>query len=384
MKKSIWIGLILCTATSFAQENLVENGSFEDTDGKVKKLGSLNSATGWTSPTAAKPDLYTASKVPEVNVPQNLYGSEEPKSGGNYAGVVGFSYGDKVPRSYIQTRLSEPLKKGEKYCIQYSISLAEGSKYAIEGMGAMISKKEYGTEAKSSLIEEETSIVTSKMFSATFDWDKVCGIYIAEGGERFLTIGNFRSNEDTKNEKNKTPKGVTAEAIIAAYYYIDDVSVVQLLDNAQCDCATSDPTEEYSKLIYQKQVVVDDKKMTAAEKLNAQELYFAFGSNELTPLARDVLNTIAELMKANPTMKIQILSHSDKVEDEVGEKKIEFADMTNKRLSAVIEYLTAVGVSESRLLPVPKGNGIDNPEIRSYDDEEMIQAKNRRVTFKVQ
>lgn len=383
MKKSIWIGLILCTATSFAQENLVENGSFEDTDGKVKKLGGLSSAEGWYSPTAAKPDLYVPSKVPEINVPQNLYGSEEAKSGGNYAGVVGFSYGDKLPRTYLQTSLSIPLKKGSKYCIQYSISLAEGSKYAISGMGAMLNKKEYGTDDKSSIIEEETSVVMEKMYNATFDWDKVCGIYVAEGGERYLTIGNFRTNENTKNEKNKTPKGVTAEAIIAAYYYIDDVSVVELVDGAQCDCATSDPTEEYSKLVYQKQVVVDDKKMTDKDKLNAQELYFAFGSNELTPLARDVLNTISELMKANPSLKIQIISHSDKVEDEVGEKKAEYADMCNKRISSVMEFLTAMGIDESRLLPVPKGNGIDNPEIRSYDDEEMIQAKNRRVTFKV-
>lgn len=384
MKKSIWIGLILCSTTSFAQYDLVDNGSFEETDGKVKKLGNLNSASGWYSPTATKPDLFIAGKVPEINVPQNVYGTEEAKSGSSYAGIVAFSYGDKVPRTYIMSRLSEPMKKGQKYCVQYSISLAEGSKYAISGMGAMLTKKEFGVDSKSSIVEEETSVISDKMFSATFDWDKVCGIYIAEGGERYVTIGNFRSNEDTKSEKNKTPKGVTAEQIIAAYYYIDDVSIVELNGDMQCDCATSDPSETYSTLIYQKQVVVDDKKMTDKDKLNAQELYFAFGSNELTPLARDVLNNIADLMKANPNLKLQILSHSDKVEDEVGEKKPEYADMTNKRLSSVMEFLTAMGIDESRLLPVPKGNGIDNPEIRSYDDEEMIQAKNRRVTFKVQ
>ncbi|MBI1837491.1 MAG: hypothetical protein HYR91_09530 [Flavobacteriia bacterium] len=32
-------------------ENFVENGSFEQTDGKIKKLGAIESALGWISPT---------------------------------------------------------------------------------------------------------------------------------------------------------------------------------------------------------------------------------------------------------------------------------------------------------------------------------------------
>jgi hypothetical protein len=85
-------------------ENLVENGSFEATTGKIKKLGSIDMATGWSSPTGVRADLYIpADKIPEINTPTNFYGKEEPKDGSNYAGIFGYSYNDKMPRSYIMS-----------------------------------------------------------------------------------------------------------------------------------------------------------------------------------------------------------------------------------------------------------------------------------------
>lgn len=381
MKKSIWIGLLLFSTTLVAQENLVENGSFEETSKKVKSLGSLSSAMSWSSPTASKPDLFVSGKNEEIGIPQNIYGTEEAKDGQNYAGIVAFSYGDKVPRTYLMTRLSAPLKKGTKYCIQYSLSLAEGSKYACGNMGVLLSKKEYGMDAKSSLIEKP-QLMSDKVYSAQFGWDKVCGIYIAEGGEKFLTLGNFSSNEDTKNEKNKTPKGVQAEAIIAAYYYIDDVSIVELVGDARCDCATSDPEEEYSTVIYQKQFVLNDK-MTPKEIIQGQELFFAFGSDRLTPLAKEALDMVVQQLTTNKAFKLQVNGHSDKVEDEVGLKKADYSDMSNKRIAAVMEYLAEKGIGTDRIIPSSQGSETPNPEIKVYDDEEMAQAKNRRVAFVV-
>ncbi|MBU2020550.1 MAG: OmpA family protein [Bacteroidetes bacterium] len=375
------VGVFLSTTTLAFSQNLVDNGDFESTSGKVKKLGELSSADSWSSPTASKPDLFIAGKTPEIGVPQNIYGSEEAKSGGAYAGIVAFSYGDKVPRTYLMTRLNTSMKKGTKYCVQYSISLAEGSKYSCNNMGAVFSKKEYGLDAKSSLIDKP-SIVSEKSYSATFGWDKVCGIYIADGNEKYMIVGNFASNEDVKSEKNKTVKGAAAEQIIAAYYYIDDVSVIEMNDETICDCATADPSEEYSTMIYQKQIVLNQK-MTPIEKIEAQEVYFAFGTNRLTPLGQDILKDLAELLTANPSLKVEIQGHNDQMEDEVGLKRPAYADMGTKRISAVMEYLLAVGINENRIIPSPKGSQVANPEIRDYDDEEMAQAKNRRVTFKV-
>jgi outer membrane protein OmpA-like peptidoglycan-associated protein len=155
-----------------------------------------------------------------------------------------------------------------------------------------------------------------------------------------------------------------------------------MTDEKACNCATADPSEEYSTLIYQKQIVLDTK-MTPKEKIEAQELYFSFGTNRLTPLGQDILKNLAELMTKNPSLKIEIQGHSDKMEDEVGLKRPTYSDMATKRIAAVIEYLTAVGIKEGRIVPAIKGSQVANPEIRDYDDEEMAQAKNRRVSFRV-
>ena len=60
-----------------------------------------------------------------------------------------------------------------------------------------------------------------------------------------------------------------------------------------------------------------------------------------------------------------------------------YADMDNKRIAVVIEYLQEKGVDASRLIPAAKGSEIKNPEIGEADDEDLSEAKDRRVSFKV-
>ena len=189
-----FLGLGFISNQSIAQqtENLVENGSFEQTDGKVKKLGSIESALGWVSPTGVRADLFTPSGVPEINVPINAFGKEEAKEGANYAGIYAYSFGDKAPRSYIMTKLSTPLKKGLKYCVKFNVSLAEASKYASNQMGAVLSSKPVTTDSKTAIIEKASVLHSdNKVFNAMYNWETVCAEFVATGGEKFITIGNF-------------------------------------------------------------------------------------------------------------------------------------------------------------------------------------------------
>ena len=114
------MSFVFLAPTSFAQEgeNLVPNGSFESIGKKPKRLGKIESATGWVSPTGVRADLFVETKIPEIGVPDNAYGQEDPQEGDNYIGVTGFSYGNKVPRSYVMTKLEAPMKKGMKYCVK--------------------------------------------------------------------------------------------------------------------------------------------------------------------------------------------------------------------------------------------------------------------------
>ena len=127
VKKASAILLVgLASFHSFAQEseNLISNGSFEATDGKVKKLGGIVSATGWESPTGVAPDLFSPNKLQDINAPENIYGKEEPKEGSNYAGIITYSPDKtkKIQRSYLMIRLDTPLKKGMRYCVKFNAS----------------------------------------------------------------------------------------------------------------------------------------------------------------------------------------------------------------------------------------------------------------------
>lgn len=374
---------------SFGQEkegqNLVSNGSFEAVGKKPKRLGSIESATGWVSPTGVRADLFTPSKMPDIDVPMNIYGKEVAKEGTNYAGFVGYSYGNKLPRSYVMTKLDAPLKKGMRYCVKFHVSLSEASKYASNNVGAKLSKKPFGSDAKVSIIEDASLLHFNndhKIFSARYNWTEVCGMFEAKGGEKFITIGNFSSNDDTKSERMKKDARVKVKQAISAYYYLDDVSVILLNEGDQCDCLADDGSNEFSTLIYQKIVTANDD-MTAKEKVELQQVYFAFGKSKLTSEGSASLDFIAKEMEANPEAKLQIQGHNNTMEDSVATDNDYYSDMDNKRIGSVMKYLMSKGIDESRMIPSTKGSDMKNEDIEETDDEELIMAKNRRVTFKL-
>ena len=67
------------------------------------------------------------------------------------------------------------------------------------------------------------------MITDTLNWVLISGEFIAAGGERFITIGSFKSNAQTAFDT--TSWGTDPRA----YYYVDDVSVVA------CDTMPSAP-----------------------------------------------------------------------------------------------------------------------------------------------
>tara|TARA_B110000285_G_scaffold217553_1_gene266038 strand:+ start:8565 stop:9758 length:1194 start_codon:yes stop_codon:yes gene_type:complete len=378
----------LMSLYSFGQDegqNMVPNGSFEAVDKNPKKLGSIENATGWVSPTGVRADLFVDSKIADIAVPMNIFGKEDPKEGENYAGIVGFSYGDKQPRTYIMIKLDSPMKKGMRYCVKFNTSLAEASKYACNNLGIFFSKKAYGTDAKLPIIEEASVLHFNndqKKFNARYNWTEIGGQFIASGGEKFLTIGNFYSNGDTKSERVKKDPRVKIKNIASAYYYIDDVSVILLGEDDICDSAEPEVENDFSSMIYQK-VYVTNEKMSSKEKVEIQQVFFGFGKKNLSAQGEVVLNNIVAELKANPESKLQIMGHSTEMEDSVGVENDYYAGMDMKRVGTVMKYLMANGIEESRMIPAAKGNLMKNEGITTADDDELKMAKNRRVTFKL-
>lgn len=382
-KTSLFVATFAFSSLLFAQdENLVENGGFETVSGKPKKLGAITTANGWQKPTGVAADLFIpAVKVADISTPDNVYGMEEPYEGRNYAGIVAYSYNDKVPRTYLRTKLVQPLKKGAEYCVTFYVSLAETSKYATNAIGANLNKKQYETAAKASIIDEmHIKHTDDALLNGQYGWDKICGIYTAKGGEKFLTIGNFLNNNQVKYDKMRKPKYFRGNQIAAAYYYVDDVSVKLVDSKSQCDCSSENEEDSYSKLVYQKVTNITDK-MKENEKIEAHTLYFAYSKYNLTSAAKASLDEIAKILKAT-SLKLEIYGHMDDNEVKKAEENPTFQDLGESRAEEVKDYLIEKGVHQSRILLVEdKSNFVPSEEVTEIDNDELKDAKTRRVTF---
>jgi outer membrane protein OmpA-like peptidoglycan-associated protein len=359
--------------------NLVENGSFEIIKGKVKGLGCVDASADWKNVTSAKADLFVKeNKLPILLTSGNTYGKEDPKEGDNYAGLVVYSPKDKIARNYITSPLAQPMLKGKKYCVSMYISLAEGSKFATNNLGINFHKKQPKQEDNKTIVEK-TAILHHqyKIMNATYGWEKVCGTYMAEGGEEFITIGNFTATEKTKTEKAikiKDYKGVLSDF---AYYFVDDISVIMVDQKSACDCGN----QENNKDTYYHKIIMLEEKMTPIQRIEAHTAFFPFGKYELQETNRSTIDAVINEMKTNPTFIIELFGHLDVNEAELATKKPLFADLSNRRIREVMKYMIENGIDEKRLISTPKDEKEPNEEILEDDDEDLKLAKNRRVMF---
>ena len=369
---SLSLGIVFNINAQSATD-LIENGSFEDVTGKIKKAGAIDLSTGWVSPTKTAADLYSSIIKEKFGNPDNVNGKEDPQEGSVYAGFTAFSYGDKMPRSYVSTKLKMPMRKGQKYCVKFYVSLAESSKYGVNNIAANFSKKQYNiNEDKSIMGESHVMHVENSIFTAQFGWEEVCGTFIAEGGEKFLTIGNFSSNGETLSERMKKPADYRGQQAIRAYYYVDNVSVELIDEESDCKCVTD--SKEETSLVYAVSPV-NPEGMTDAQICKYTTVYFGYNSSDLTLNAEEHLNNILTVLKKNTAAKMKMVVNTDV--DEATDKRA--ADIESKRAEAIKKYLSENGIELSRISVENMGD--TSPAIKA--DSEIGKAKNRRVTFEL-
>jgi outer membrane protein OmpA-like peptidoglycan-associated protein len=350
--------------------NVLENGSFEQLDGKIKKGGLIHIATNWMSPTKTSADLFSK-KVKEGYGTTNPYGKEDPYDGDVYAGIKVFSYGDKEARTYVSARLTTPMRSGLKYCVKFYVSLAEGSKYASNNLAATFSKKQYNIpEDKSIMAESHIMKVGNPVLNAMFGWDEICGTYTAKGGEKFITIGNFSSNADTKSERIKKPKGFTGQQMVSAYYYIDNISVTLIEDEEACDCEKPQNVNDEVSIVYSVSPV-NPEGMKDEQIVKYSVAYFAKNKSKIEDGVDSHLDNIAKVLEKNPNYKLKMFVN-------LSSDEMENADELEKaRSQAVKKYFMDKGIDGRRILV----EYLKDTKPKDTSGSEIGNAKNRRINF---
>jgi gliding motility-associated-like protein len=228
MRNYLFYIILLCHFTISAQDNLVPNYSFENYSACPTSPNALSNATDWYTCNNESPDYFNSCQLmPNTyGVPFTIYGYQPARTGQAYTGL--FVYGGSVPhREYLQVQLTAALKEDTDYKISFYVNLSDNSSVAISNMGAYLSGNAVGDTISGALpYTPQVTAAAGSFAKDTAAWVKISGTFTAAGGERFITIGNFKDDASTDTLQLNTLPAFS-------YYYIDDISVVQSDSSAE-------------------------------------------------------------------------------------------------------------------------------------------------------
>ena len=214
--------LIVFVSATKAQNNLVPDGSFEDTLSCPHIGGNINLAVNWFEPNFKTSDLFNNCSTGGYGVPQNFMGYQKAFDGGNYAGITLFWNSVSNYREYIGIKLVNQLIKNQNYVLKLYFSHADSCNYIVNNFHAGFSPDTIGYFNHIILNPTIKYMIRKNMMNEKNDWNVADLIFKAKGNENFLFIGNF----DTDNQTSITlSSGSNQSTFDFSYIYIDSVSI---------------------------------------------------------------------------------------------------------------------------------------------------------------
>ncbi|NND94342.1 MAG: OmpA family protein [Flavobacteriales bacterium] len=367
------------SASKKKKKDLIINGSFEAANtAKLKKRGQFVLVGSWSTANEEKVDLFSKmAEFPDVGAPKNAMGIANPKDGDNYIGISTHLVASRDGRGYITAPLDGFLEKDKMYCLSYSISLADAAKYATNNLGFHFSKKEVFEDKEYILKNDVVLPLNNKAQTKMDGWEDLCVVFTAVGFEKYVTIGNFFSGSRTVTEKMDKPEEFTGDQVQLGYYFMDDISLVQVDRESDCTCEDEDEIEG-PRIIFSKSSALKNN-ASLAEKVKASTVFFYSNEDDLVGATKRELDGLYELLEANPAVRITVNGHMDEMEVEKSKQYDVFKDISKSRAENVKQYLVDKGVTSSRIMT--KSFKADQPATQMKTP--LSLAKNRRVTFEV-
>jgi len=234
MKKIVlYFVLYLVVINAKAQVNLIPNYSFEDTINCNENNYSLEDLIfNWWGGKG----YYNSCRANDFSIPGNISGHQQPRTGNAYCGVYTRANGTVPLRNYIQVKLNQPLHLNYKYKVEFYVSLGDTMHAYCNSIGAFFSPDSFLVTLNNFLIDQTPQIqnTAENILNNKIDWILICDSFVANGNEKWLTIGNFYNDSLSALLPLDSVCSLTIPYNCAAYYYIDDVSVT-LIDETGID-----------------------------------------------------------------------------------------------------------------------------------------------------
>ena len=340
-----------------AQINFVPNAGFEENNGIPTEIGQFRLAEPWITfaPGNQPADYFNRAAKERTGVPHNFIGTQEPKAGDAYGGFLLYLNSRQEYTEFVQVPLTTELKAGEEYYAEFYVSLAEDSEFAVDGIGMHFAvRPPLLMQGGYAQLQPQVSNPAKNIIQDKNNWVKVAGQFTAQGGERFLTIGNFKTRTQNTVKKVKTTRA-EKEPYKYAYYYLDEVTVKPVRPQ------TPQPEEYFGNLATTQPVVL-------------KNVFFAVDEATLLLVSLPELDQLYALLQQKPAMRIALSGHTDNTNTAAYNQKL-----SEDRAQAVKEYLVQKGISANRLRT--KGYGDTRPV--ADNTTEAGKSQNRRVEFQV-
>lgn len=192
--------------TAYAQVNLVRNGSFEELKWPDSEFpcptsgGAIGQTKYWNSAWGSVDYFNVCSNEdwPLWGVPSNALGVQRPYEGLAYAGLATYSEVFAEAREFLWQELEQALRPGQQYYFSMQLSLMDSAEWATNSIGVLFTQEDprFWADVNSYFISSPQIQYQSVQMTDKVGWMEVHGTFVAQGGELYLTIGNFIADDD--------------------------------------------------------------------------------------------------------------------------------------------------------------------------------------------
>jgi len=377
--------LLFGLSLGLSAQNLFPNASFESTRGTIKqprydnmampyeqKSGNtafVNNMNMWYSANFGTPDLRVLDDNYYKACKKRRDDCDQAKEGRHALGIITYMENSRSPvnREYIQAKLTETLTPGETIQVEIWVLSEKWCKLVSNNIGFYFSMKRVYVEDYGPL-NVKPQFNYTEVIERKEEWTRIQGSFVADKPYKYVTIGNFYDNEQTKIDEvdvyhgrnNNTPK---------AYYLIDAAKIYQ------SESPKEEPIKPVVKMAPKPMPAVKkykDKTVAVGTTIELKNVEFDTDSYVLKPVSYAEMGELVNWMQSSPTVVIEIRGHTDNVGSDDDN-----LELSVNRARRVYDYLLSKGIHSSRL--TFKGFGERRPI--SDNQKEEGRRSNRRVEF---